>query len=123
MSNGWFETVAVAQRRARKQLPKSVYWSIVAGSEQGATLKDNVAAFGELGFTPHAGGLPAKRDLATTVLTVREEPWHGARCRAGRGAVEAAPGLGQRRRAEGASRPRARARSTASPRRCVPSFA
>jgi len=68
MSNGWFETVAVAQRRARKQLPKSVYWSIVAGSEQGATLKDNVAAFGELGFTPHAGGLPAKRDLATTVL-------------------------------------------------------
>jgi len=68
MGNGWFETVAVAQRRARKQLPKSVYWSIVAGSEQGATLKDNVAAFGELGFTPHVGGLPAKRDLATTVL-------------------------------------------------------
>jgi heme/flavin dehydrogenase (mycofactocin system) len=68
MSSGWFETVAVARRRARKQLPKSVYWSIVAGSEQGATLKDNVAAFGELGFTPRAGGLPAKRDLATTVL-------------------------------------------------------
>jgi heme/flavin dehydrogenase (mycofactocin system) len=68
MSSRWFETVAVAQHRARKQLPKSVYWSIVAGSEQGATLKDNVAAFGELGFTPHAGGLPAKRDLATTVL-------------------------------------------------------
>src|SRR6201986_5454514 len=68
MSSGWFETVAVAQRRAKKQLPRSVYWSIVAGSEQGATLTDNVAAFGELGFTPHAGGLPAKRDLATTVL-------------------------------------------------------
>ena len=68
MSNEWFEAVAVAQRRARKQLPKSVYWSIVAGSEQGATLTDNVAAFGELGFTPHAGGAPAKRDLATTVL-------------------------------------------------------
>jgi len=68
MSSGWFETVAVAQRRAKKQLPKSVYWSIVAGSEQGTTLKDNVAAFGELGFTPHVGGLPAKRDLATTVL-------------------------------------------------------
>src|SRR6201993_1099629 len=68
MSSGWFETVAVAQRRAKKRLPKSVYWSIVAGSEQGTTLKDNVAAFGELGFTPHAAGLPAKRDLATTVL-------------------------------------------------------
>ena len=68
MSSRWFETVAAAQRRAKKQLPKSVYWSIVAGSEQGATLKDNEAAFGELGFTPHAAGLPAKRDLATTVL-------------------------------------------------------
>jgi hypothetical protein len=30
--------------RARKRLPRSVYWSIVAGSEQGATLTDNVAA-------------------------------------------------------------------------------
>src|ERR1700758_5655092 len=68
MSSGWFETVAEAQRRAKKQLPKSVYWSIVAGSEQGATLTDNVAAFGELGFTPHVAGLPAKRDLAVTVL-------------------------------------------------------
>src|SRR5258708_16400488 len=68
MSSGWFETVAVAQRRAKRQLPKSVYWSIVAGSEQGATLKDNVAAFGELGFTPHAAGLPSARDQATTGL-------------------------------------------------------
>jgi heme/flavin dehydrogenase (mycofactocin system) len=71
MSSGWFETVAAAQRRAKKHLPKSVYWSIVAGSEQGATLKDNVAAFAELGFTPHAGGLPAERDQAITVLGQR----------------------------------------------------
>jgi hypothetical protein len=38
-------------------------------------------------------------------------------------AGEREPGLGQRWRAEGASRPRARARVTASPRRCVPSLA
>jgi L-lactate dehydrogenase (cytochrome)/glycolate oxidase len=68
MGSGWFETVAEAQRRARKRLPKSVYWSVVAGSEQGATLNDNVAAFGELGFAPHAAGLPAARDLSVTVL-------------------------------------------------------
>ena len=68
MSSGWFETVAAAERRAKKQLPKSVYWSVVAGSEQGTTLRDNVAAFSELGFTPHVGGLPAKRDLSTTVM-------------------------------------------------------
>src|ERR1700751_3431543 len=68
MGNEWFEPVAVAQRRAKKRLPKSVYWSVVAGSEQGATLTDNVAAFGELGFTPHAGGLPAQGEMSTTVL-------------------------------------------------------
>jgi heme/flavin dehydrogenase (mycofactocin system) len=68
MGSGWFETVAEAERRARKRLPKSVYWSVVAGSEQGATLNDNVAAFGELGFAPHVAGLARQRDLATTVL-------------------------------------------------------
>jgi heme/flavin dehydrogenase (mycofactocin system) len=68
MSSGWLETVAEAERRARKRLPKSVYWSVVAGSEQGATLADNVAAFGELGFAPHVAGLARQRDLATTVL-------------------------------------------------------
>ena len=68
MGNGWFETVAVAERRAKKQLPKSVYWSVVAGSEKGVTLTGNTAAFSELEFTPHAAGLPAKRDLATTVM-------------------------------------------------------
>jgi heme/flavin dehydrogenase (mycofactocin system) len=68
MGSGWLETVAEAERRARKRLPKSVYWSVVAGSEQGATLADNVAAFGELGFAPHVAGLARQRDLATTVL-------------------------------------------------------
>jgi len=68
MGNGWFETVAVAQRRARARLPKSVYGALIAGSENGLTVRDNVAAFGELGFAPHVAGLSAKRDLATTVL-------------------------------------------------------
>jgi pre-mycofactocin synthase len=68
MGNAWFETVAVAQRRARKRLPRSVYGALIAGSEQGLTVNDNVAAFGELGFAPHVAGLSAKRDLATTVL-------------------------------------------------------
>ena len=68
MSSAWFETVAEAQRRARRRLPPSVYWALVAGSERGATLTDNVKAFGELGFTPHAAGAPAERDLSTTVM-------------------------------------------------------
>jgi L-lactate dehydrogenase (cytochrome)/glycolate oxidase len=68
VSSAWFETVAEAQRRAAKRLPKSVYSALLAGSEKGITVADNVAAFGELGFAPHVVGLSAKREMATTVL-------------------------------------------------------
>ena len=68
MANAWFETVAMAQRRARKRLPRSVYGALIAGSEEGLTVSDNVKAFSELGFAPHVAGLSAKRDLATTVM-------------------------------------------------------
>ncbi|MDR6908245.1 L-lactate dehydrogenase (cytochrome)/glycolate oxidase [Rhodococcus fascians] len=66
--SAWFETVAEAQRRAKKRLPKSVYAALVAGSECGLTVDDNMAAFGELGFAPHVAGLSDKRDLSTTVM-------------------------------------------------------
>ena len=68
MGNGWFETVAEAQRRAKKRLPWSVYGALVAGSEKGMTLADNQAAFGQLGFAPHVAGLCHERDLSTTVM-------------------------------------------------------
>ena len=66
--NVWFESVAVAQRRAKRRLPKSVYSALIAGSEAGVTLSDNTAAFGELGFAPHVGGAPPQRDMSTTVM-------------------------------------------------------
>jgi heme/flavin dehydrogenase (mycofactocin system) len=68
MANGWFESVAEAQRRAKKELPKQVYGALIAGSERGLTLEDNTAAFGELGFAPHVAGLSKERDLATSVM-------------------------------------------------------
>ena len=68
MSNPWFESVAVAQRRAKKRLPPSVYAALVAGSERGLTARDNVDAFDELRFAPSTAGHPATRELATTVL-------------------------------------------------------
>jgi len=68
MANAWFESVAVAQRLARKRLPAFVYGALLAGAERGQTREDNVAAFAELGFAPHVAGNPAARDLATTVL-------------------------------------------------------
>jgi L-lactate dehydrogenase (cytochrome) len=67
-SKEWFETVAEAQRRAKKRLPKSVYMALVAGSEQGVTLDDNVKAFSELGFRPHIADLPQERLQNTRVL-------------------------------------------------------
>jgi hypothetical protein len=59
MRNEWFETVLEAQRRAKRRLPKSVYAALVAGSEKGITVEDNIAAYSELGFAPHVAGSPA----------------------------------------------------------------
>ena len=64
----WFETVAIAQQRAKKRLPPSLYGVLIAGSEKGLTIDGNVEAFGELGFAPHVVGAVDKRDLATTVM-------------------------------------------------------
>jgi hypothetical protein len=47
MSNAWFESVAEAQRRAKKRLPPSVYGALIAGAEQGLTVSDNVGAFSD----------------------------------------------------------------------------
>ncbi len=66
--NPWFESVAVAQRRARKRLPAPVYGALVAGSERGQTIADNEAAFSELGLAPHVAGHQPERAMATTVL-------------------------------------------------------
>jgi heme/flavin dehydrogenase (mycofactocin system) len=68
MPGGWFESVAEAERRARRTLPKSVYKAVIAGSERGTTMADNLAAFGELGFAPHVAEAPAERRMGVTVL-------------------------------------------------------
>ncbi len=68
MAGRWFESVAVAQRRAQRRLPKSVYAALVAGSERGTTMEDNLVAFGELGFAPRICGETTGRELATTLM-------------------------------------------------------
>ena len=52
----WFETVAIAQERAKKRLPKSAYGALIGGSEKGLTVNGNNEAFNELGFAPHVIG-------------------------------------------------------------------
>jgi heme/flavin dehydrogenase (mycofactocin system) len=66
--NPWFESVAVAQERARKRLPAPVYSALVAGSERGQSVTDNEAAFTELGLAPHVVGQQPERLQATTVF-------------------------------------------------------
>jgi heme/flavin dehydrogenase (mycofactocin system) len=66
--NPWFESVAVAQRRARRRLPRSVYDALIAGAEQGVTTDDNLTAFAELGLRPVTAGQPASREMATEVM-------------------------------------------------------
>jgi pre-mycofactocin synthase len=66
--NPWFESVAVAQERARKRLPKPVYGALLAGSERGQTIADNQAAFAQIGVAPHVAGQHEKRSMETTVM-------------------------------------------------------
>ena len=68
MASKWFESVAVAQRRAEKRLPKSVYAALVAGSEKGLSSKDNLESFDQLGFAPHVAGNKRERTMATTIM-------------------------------------------------------
>src|SRR4051794_21617920 len=68
MANAWFETVAEAQRRAERRLPKGVYGALVAGSEKGLTAADNTAAFDEIGFAPHTAGLANAKRMGTQVM-------------------------------------------------------
>ncbi|TAK70189.1 MAG: mycofactocin system-associated heme/flavin dehydrogenase [Actinomycetota bacterium] len=68
MGTAWFESVAEAQRRASRRLPPSVYRAIVAGTERGASLRDNLEAFTQLGFAPHVVGHQPVRSQHTTLL-------------------------------------------------------
>jgi len=68
MAQSWMETVAEAQRRAKKRLPPSVYSALLAGNERGISYRDNLNAFGELGLAPHVAGNYGERDLSTSVM-------------------------------------------------------
>lgn len=68
MLETWFESVAVAQKRAQRRLPRSVYDAILAGSEAGISRADNTAAFSQLGFRPVVAGQCADRTTSTTIM-------------------------------------------------------
>lgn len=65
-----FETVLEAQRRAKARLPKSIYSSLVAGSEKGVTPEENMEAFSQIQVAPRVAGHHFERDLSTTILGI-----------------------------------------------------
>lgn len=62
------ETTAHAERRARALLPPTVYKSLVAGADQGASITDNLHAFRQLRWVPRVGHVPWPPDLKAHVL-------------------------------------------------------
>ncbi len=60
--------MAVAQARAKKRLPKSVYGALIAGTERGLSMNDNMSAFDEIGIRPVTAGQPPTRDLTTSIM-------------------------------------------------------
>lgn len=63
------ETVADAQRRAKRVLPKAVYTAILAGNENGVTFRGNVNAFKEIGFYPKVGSeIAPERAMTTSIM-------------------------------------------------------
>jgi heme/flavin dehydrogenase (mycofactocin system) len=68
MADAWFESVAVAQQRAKRRLPKSVYGALIAGTERGQSMSDNEAAFTELGVRPITAGQSPTREMATEIM-------------------------------------------------------
>ncbi len=56
------------RRRAQARLPKSVYGALIAGTEQGLSMDDNLAAFAELGVRPITAGQSPTREMATEVM-------------------------------------------------------
>ena len=68
MANEWFETVAIAQQRAKKRLPRSVYGALIAGAEAGVSMNDNLTAFNELGLRPVTAGQSPERAMDTTIM-------------------------------------------------------
>jgi len=66
----WFESVAEAERRARRALPPSVFEAIRAGSEAGVTVSENVQAFSQLKLLPSVAGQHSERTLGTSIMGI-----------------------------------------------------
>ncbi|HEY3737625.1 MAG TPA: alpha-hydroxy acid oxidase [Jatrophihabitans sp.] len=61
-------SVDIAQQRARRKVPRSVYAFIEGGTQGEYTVRANRVAFDEVTFRPRAGIFTSERSLSTSVL-------------------------------------------------------
>ena len=62
------ESVEVAKQLARRRVPRSVFTFIEGGTEAELTVAENLQAFRDVQFRPHAAVETAERNLQCTVL-------------------------------------------------------
>ncbi|RDW17643.1 alpha-hydroxy-acid oxidizing enzyme [Oceanobacillus arenosus] len=67
------ESIADAQRRAKRRIPGPIYKALISGNEKGVTIRDNVDAFSDIGWRPLVARetyeeQPLDRDLSSTAL-------------------------------------------------------
>lgn len=65
-----FQTLAEAEKLAKRKLPHDVWLAVKAGNEKQWTLSENVRAFEQLGFSPTIFDRPASIDTATRIMGV-----------------------------------------------------
>lgn len=65
-----FKNLAEAERLAKRKLPRAVWLAVKAGNEQGWTLRENVRAFDELGFSPTIFDRPTSFDTKAKILGI-----------------------------------------------------
>ncbi|WP_341996742.1 mycofactocin biosynthesis FMN-dependent deaminase MftD [Microbacterium sp. LWH7-1.2] len=69
LSHKPIESVAEARTRAKRLLPKDVFTAMEAGSDSGATMRENLRAFEQIGMIPRVGvDIPTRPDLKTRFM-------------------------------------------------------
>jgi pre-mycofactocin synthase len=63
-----FDTIAEAERLARRRLPRAMYERVTGGADAGITARANVQAFADVWFQPRGAAAVPARITSTTVL-------------------------------------------------------
>ena len=69
------ESVADAQRRAKRRIPRPIYTALISGNEKGVTMRANVDAFAASVGGPSSPGRPTKSNRWAAICHRRRSEW------------------------------------------------